>query len=82
MVQVARLADHYERRGVPDPLDSARNDVLKFKSDAPLLWRRLQDDSRLSDRQIGDRIYDILSRWVDSGVSFKNFALDELDRMG
>lgn len=82
MVVVARLADHYEKNGIgigQDPLDVAEHDFRKFKREAPELWRRLYN-SKLSDRAIGDWIYDFIKRWQLSRMSFKNFAADELER--
>jgi len=79
MVVVARLADHYEDRGIENPLDTADHDLRKFKHEAPALWRRLRD-SGLSDRKTGDWLYKFIVRWSRSGVSFKNFAADELER--
>ena len=76
MVTAARLATHYETRGVDNPLDSAQHDVLKFKSDAPELWERLQKSS-MSDRDIGDWVYEFLDRWTRSNMSFKNFVATE-----
>ncbi len=73
MVVVARLADHYEARGVNHPLDAAEHDLHTFKHDAPRLWERLRA-SNMTNRQIGDWLYRFTQRWARSGMSFKNFA--------
>ena len=80
-VMVARLADHYEDNGVDDPLDTATHDFQKLKKDAPKLWKLLYE-SKLSDRQLGDWIFMFVIRWSKSGMSFKNFSANELDRIG
>jgi hypothetical protein len=82
MVTLARLADHYEKHrslsDEHDPLEVARRDLIKLKRESPRVWTYLQK-SKMSDRQIGDWIYDFLVKWLKSGQSYKNFAADWSD---
>jgi hypothetical protein len=82
MVAVARLADHYEKILAEgrDPLEVATHDFNKLKRDAPKLLSFLRESDR-SDRSIGDWLYDFISRYKESGMSLKNFAADELERL-
>lgn len=82
LVIVARLANHYEKHVSEgqDPLEVATHDFKKFKRDAPKLWRFLHK-SELSDRKIADLLYELFIRHSESGMSFKNFAADELERL-
>ena len=85
LVIAARLATHYEDQRVlkdgQDALEVAAHDLLEFKRKAPKLWRRLHD-STLSDRKIGDWLYEFFVRHAKSGATLKNFAADELERSG
>ena len=79
MVAVARLADHYERHSViDDPLATAKHDFLKFKREAPQVWRHLYE-SKMDSRELGDWMYAFILRWSKSGLSFKNFAAEWAD---
>lgn len=83
MVIVSRIALHYEDQHGMDPdlaEVSAERDFTKFKKEAKKLWRLLYDDRDLSDREIGDEIYNVIFRWSSSGMSFKNYAAEELRR--
>jgi len=80
MVAVARLADHYEKRGVNDALAVAEHDLIKLKHDAPKLWRHLYE-SNMSDREIGDWVYEFIVEWMKSGMSFRNFAAEREDNI-
>lgn len=82
MVIVARLADHYDEHSVKgqDPLEVATHDFKKFKRDAPKLWRFLYQ-SEMSDRKLGDWLFTFIVRYSESGMSLKNFAADELERL-
>jgi len=78
LVITARLADHYESRGVGGALEAAEHDVRKVKREAPELWRRMLA-SKMSDRKIGDWLYGFMVRAVSSGMTFRNFAADAVD---
>ena len=79
MVVVARLADHYETQSwVDDPLATAKHDFMKFRRDAPRVWRHLHE-STMDARAIGDWMYVFIGRWTKSGMSFKNFAAEWAD---
>jgi hypothetical protein len=80
---VARLADHYEKLGVrPDEsFSTAEHDYFKFKREAPKLWQRLWDDRKMDSRAIGDWLSKFIDRWLQSGMSLRNFAADELDSL-
>ena len=83
MVTVARLADRYEKRlsREHDALEVATHDFNKFKRDAPTLWRFLRASDR-SDRNLGDWLYEFFVRAASSGMTLKNFAADEAERLG
>lgn len=83
LVIVSRIATHYEdQNGMDSDLAtaSAEHDFAKFKKEAKKLWRLLYDDRHLSDREIGDEIYNIIVGWSSSGMSFRNYAAEELSR--
>lgn len=82
MVSVARLADFYEAilPGGHDALEVATHDFAELKRKAPNLVRFL-DDSDRSHREIGDWLFEFFGRYKASGVSLKNFAADELERL-
>lgn len=83
MVVIARIATHYEDQNGMDfdlAATSAAHDFAKFKKEAKELWRLLYDDYYLSDRERGDEIYSIIVGWSSSGMSFKNYAAEELSR--
>lgn len=81
-VIVARLADNYEKSGLSDGehnlLEIADRDLKAFRSKAPEVWQELYE-SDLDSRQIGDWIAGFLKKWSKSGMSLRNFALDELE---
>jgi len=82
LVTVARLADFYEAilaEGT-DPLEVAKHDFGELKRKAPDLVRFLRDSDR-SDRDIGDWLFEFFGRYKASGMSLKNFAADELERL-
>lgn len=83
-VIVARLADHYEKLGLKDDVyETAKHDFLKFKREAPLLFDHVwtsKAKARDTSRAVGDWLYDFIMRWYQSGMSFKNFAADELEK--
>lgn len=82
MITVARLADHYEEHmtGDQDPLEVASHDFRKLKREAPRLLSFLRQSDR-SDRSIGDWLYDFIRRYKEAGMSLKNFAAEELERL-
>lgn len=87
MVITARLADHVEEdRHLTDhePLPYAEMLFKQFKRGAPALLRFLMDSKR-SDREIGDWLWDFHRRWSkereSSPITLKYFAEDELERL-
>lgn len=80
MVMIARLADHYEKRGVEEPLEAAKHDLRKIQRDAPALWRHVYD-SEMSHREVGDWLAAFAIEWSRSGMSVKNFAADKMDEI-
>lgn len=82
LIAVARLADHYEKNlgGDQDPLEVATHDFKKLKREAPKLLSFLRESDR-PDRSIGDWLYDFIGRYRESGMSLRNFAADELERL-
>lgn len=90
MVVVARLQTHLDEAGLEREHDThkmALHHFRQFQRDAPMFWRAWNADPSLSARDIGDKMFALLAKWskaVERGerVSFRNFALDEAERLG
>lgn len=82
LITVARLADHYEKHLTDgqDPLEVATHDFNKLKREAPKLLSFLRASDH-SDRRLGDWLYAFIERYKESGMSLKNFAAVDLERL-
>lgn len=75
-----------EDRKMADEIEVAENLVRKIKRDSPQLWQRLRD-TEITDRQIGDVLYDLAEEWEGLGkigkdgirrapVAFRNYLAE------